>query len=259
MRIQLSLGLQRSLAWRRKCSQLDVELRRHVGTESAAWVNRINKVVTQKLISRAKTLAHASAPADTRSDSAVPALTSRLMAVPQIQQPQEMFNSAMKPVRKLKPRADLRYDQEIASNLVCPASCANLLPLTAIIHVASTRSLRALTLSVLQAARTMDTLVKEISARFKTFNSRFPRFEALHPFEKSVLNLAVGEANYQRILGNADKLRRRVVKVAHHTRHHACSCNHPAPTHCAAGTGWQGVRIQGESCQNTGTGWCVFG
>lgn len=66
---------------------------------------------------------------------------------------------------------------------------------------------------ILQAARTMDTLIKEITARFKMFITGFPRFEKLHPFEKSVLDLAVGEANYKRILGNADKLRRQAVKV----------------------------------------------
>ena len=89
--------------------------------------------------------------------------------------------------------------------------------MTAVIHIVSKRTRRALILAALQAARTMDTLMKEVSARFKTFITGFPRFERLHPFEKSVLDLAVGEANYKRILGNADKLRRRAVKVAHHT------------------------------------------
>lgn len=59
----------------------------------------------------------------------------------------------------------------------------------------------------------MDTLIKEITGRLKTCIKGFPRFEGLHPFEKSVLDLAVGEANYKRILGNVDKLRKKTVKV----------------------------------------------
>lgn len=59
----------------------------------------------------------------------------------------------------------------------------------------------------------MDTLIKEITGRLKTCINGFPSFERLHPFEKSVLDLAVGEANYKRILGNVDKLRRQAVKV----------------------------------------------
>lgn len=59
----------------------------------------------------------------------------------------------------------------------------------------------------------MDTLIKEITGRLKTCIKGFPRFERLHPFEKSVLDLAVGEANYKRILGNVDKLRKKTVKV----------------------------------------------
>eukprot|EP00892_Ulva_mutabilis_P010762 jgi/Ulvmu1/8058/UM004_0295.1 len=221
MRVHLGLGLQHSLAFRPKCLLLDQGPRRLVGTESGTWVKRVNKVVTQKLVSRAKTLAHASAPPKTRSDGVMPSLTSRLMAVPQIQQPQELFNSAMKPVRKLKPRTDLRYDQEVASNL---------------------------------AARTMDTLIKEITARFKTFISGFPRFERLHPFEKSVLDLAVGEGNYKRILGNADKLRRKAMKVGKEYASKAKAAKTPAQASVCAEEGTQALH-QVLTVHGKGTLW----
>lgn len=98
---------------------LELAQQRHAAAKPVPWIKRVNKLATQKLISRAKTLALASAPPAAGPDAVAPSLTSRLMTVPQIQQPQELFNSAMKPVRKLKPRTDLRYDQEVASNLVC--------------------------------------------------------------------------------------------------------------------------------------------
>lgn len=116
----LFVRLQRSVSWRRQCSMLELAQHRHAAAKPVPWIKRANKVATQKLISRAKTLAHASsAPPVAGREAGAPSLTGRLMTVPQIQQPQELFNSAMKPVRKLKPRADLRYDQEVASNLVC--------------------------------------------------------------------------------------------------------------------------------------------
>lgn len=116
----IRVGLQRSVSWRHHCSMLELAQHRHAAAKPVPWTKRVNKVATQKLISRAKTLAHASsAPPVAGREAGAPSLTSRVMTVPQIQQPQELFNSAMKPVRKLKPRADLRFDLEVASNLVC--------------------------------------------------------------------------------------------------------------------------------------------
>jgi GTP1/Obg family GTP-binding protein len=55
--------------------------------------------------------------------------------------------------------------------------------------------------------------MKEVSARLKHSIRRFPAFEKLHPFEQSVLDLAVGAHNYRRILDNIDSLRKKTVKV----------------------------------------------
>lgn len=55
--------------------------------------------------------------------------------------------------------------------------------------------------------------MKEVSARLKHCVGRFPTFENLHPFEQSVLDLAVGVHNYRRILDNAESLRKETVKV----------------------------------------------
>lgn len=55
--------------------------------------------------------------------------------------------------------------------------------------------------------------MKEVSSRLKSSVSKFPTFEHLHPFEQSVLDLAVGAHNYRRILANTEVLRKKAVKV----------------------------------------------
>jgi GTP1/Obg family GTP-binding protein len=65
----------------------------------------------------------------------------------------------------------------------------------------------------MQAARSMDTLMKGITKRLSVCLSKYPSFNDLHPFEQSLLNLSVGSANYERILKNVDRVRKSVNQV----------------------------------------------
>jgi GTP1/Obg family GTP-binding protein len=65
----------------------------------------------------------------------------------------------------------------------------------------------------MQAARSMDTLMKGITKRLNVYLSQYPAFDDLHPFEQSLLDLSVGTANYERILKNVDKVRKSVNQV----------------------------------------------
>lgn len=46
----------------------------------------------------------------------------------------------------------------------------------------------------------MDTLMKELSVPLTRYIGGFPRFSRLHPFEKALLQLTVGQANYESVL-----------------------------------------------------------
>lgn len=107
-------------------------------------------------------------------------LTGRLKQAPMIQPADEMFNAAMKPVRYVKERLDIKKEEVRASN---------------------------------KAARAMDTLMKELTSRVNAYLTAFPEFSALHPFEQSMLDLSIGVANYKRILNTGDQLRKAIIQV----------------------------------------------
>jgi GTP1/Obg family GTP-binding protein len=60
----------------------------------------------------------------------------------------------------------------------------------------------------------MDVLLKEVSARFSKCVNGFPRFDDLHPFEQSLVDLSVGVQSYSRVISNVEKLRKEAVKVS---------------------------------------------
>lgn len=74
----------------------------------------------------------------------------------------------------------------------------------------------------MQAARSMDTLMKGITQRLSVYLREYPAFSQLHPFEQSLLDLSVGVANYERILGNVNKIRKKVNQV----RFSSCQSHH---------------------------------
>jgi hypothetical protein len=55
--------------------------------------------------------------------------------------------------------------------------------------------------------------MKGITKKLSNHVAAFPHFTDLHPFEKSLMNLSVGEINYSRIIGNLHKLRKAVNQV----------------------------------------------
>lgn len=56
--------------------------------------------------------------------------------------------------------------------------------------------------------------MKEITLRLKRHCEGHPRLRDLHPFERCLLDLSVGEASYFRIIGNIDNVRKRVNQVS---------------------------------------------
>lgn len=84
------------------------------------WVNRVNKEhPVEKAISKARALAHKQEAREAADGRLAPLLAQRITSVPQVQPPQELFNSSMKAVRRVKARNDLKSENEVANNLVC--------------------------------------------------------------------------------------------------------------------------------------------
>jgi GTP1/Obg family GTP-binding protein len=91
-----------------------------------------------------------------------------------------MFNAAMKAVRFVGERMDIKKEDVRAAN---------------------------------KAARVMDTLMKELTRKVNGYLAAFPEFATLHPFEQSMLDLSIGTANYKRILNTGDQLRKAIIQV----------------------------------------------
>lgn len=84
------------------------------------WVNRVNRThPVEKAISKARALAQKDETALAHDGRHAPLIAQRITSVPQVQPPQELFNSSMKAVRRVKPRSDLKNENEVAKNLVC--------------------------------------------------------------------------------------------------------------------------------------------
>ena len=135
-------------------------------------------------ILRARAIADADERSETIIDDATRALarslTGRLKSAPIIQPYDEMFNAAVKVIRKIKPRDDIRKESERAGN---------------------------------KSARVMDTLMKELGGKVNAYKKAFPVFKNLHPFEMSLLDLSIGTASYARILQSVDDLKKELTQV----------------------------------------------
>jgi hypothetical protein len=82
-------------------------------------VNRINKSQPlEKALSKARALAERHKALEA-ADVSAPMIAQRITSVPQVQPPQELFNSSVKAARRVRPRSDLKSDNEVANNLVC--------------------------------------------------------------------------------------------------------------------------------------------
>lgn len=90
------------------------------------WVNRLKKEnAVQKAVSKARAIAQKEEVAQAAGGRHAPVIAQRITKVPQVQPPQELFNSSMKAVRRVRPRTDLRSEHEAAKNLVCRLSLAS--------------------------------------------------------------------------------------------------------------------------------------
>lgn len=87
----------------------------------STWVGRLKSASKlEKAIIKARAIAEANAAIQkpTFRGSCLRGATRNLRDVPQLQPPQEMFNAAMKEVRRLRPRQDIPKESSRAANLV---------------------------------------------------------------------------------------------------------------------------------------------
>ncbi|KAF3445324.1 hypothetical protein FNV43_RR10500 [Rhamnella rubrinervis] len=64
-----------------------------------------------------------------------------------------------------------------------------------------------------RGARQLDALMKELAVPLRTYLEEFPRKKYLHPYERSLIELTLGDGNYEEVLGRVNALRKKVVSV----------------------------------------------
>ncbi|XP_024192180.1 nucleolar GTP-binding protein 1 isoform X1 [Rosa chinensis] len=64
-----------------------------------------------------------------------------------------------------------------------------------------------------RGAKQLDALMKEIAVPLRTYSENFPNKKYLHPYERSLIELTLGDGNYEQVLGKVDALRKKVVSV----------------------------------------------
>ncbi|CAK9182093.1 unnamed protein product [Ilex paraguariensis] len=72
-----------------------------------------------------------------------------------------------------------------------------------------------------RGAKQLDALMKELAVPLRTYKESFPNKKHLHPYEKSLIELTLGDGNYEEVLGKIDALRKKVVSVG---KEHASLC-----------------------------------
>ena len=69
------------------------------------------------------------------------------------------------------------------------------------------------TLLLRRAARQLDTLTKELTGPLSRYVKGFPHPSRLHPFERALLELTLGEARYCLAVERVDTLRKAMLEV----------------------------------------------
>ncbi|XP_068656856.1 nucleolar GTP-binding protein 1 [Aristolochia californica] len=64
-----------------------------------------------------------------------------------------------------------------------------------------------------RGAKQLDALMKELAVPLRGYMENFPDKRFLHPYERSLIELTLGEGNYEKVLGRIDSLRKKVVSV----------------------------------------------
>lgn len=72
-----------------------------------------------------------------------------------------------------------------------------------------------------KGARQLDALMKELAVPLRGYMENFPKKKYLHPYERSLIELSLGEGNYEEVLGRVNALRKKLVSVG---KEHASIC-----------------------------------
>ncbi|XP_050286611.1 serine/threonine-protein phosphatase 7 long form homolog isoform X4 [Quercus robur] len=72
-----------------------------------------------------------------------------------------------------------------------------------------------------RGTKQLDALMKEIAVPLRTYLENFPKKKYLHPYERSLIELTLGDGNYEEVLGKVNSLRKNVVSVG---KKHASLC-----------------------------------
>lgn len=72
-----------------------------------------------------------------------------------------------------------------------------------------------------KGAKQLDALMKELAAPLRDYVDNFPKKKYLHPYERSLVELTLGDGNYEEVLMKVDTLRKKVISVG---KEHASLC-----------------------------------
>ncbi|KAK1558686.1 hypothetical protein Q3G72_005401 [Acer saccharum] len=72
-----------------------------------------------------------------------------------------------------------------------------------------------------KAAKQLDALMKELAVPLRGYTENFPNRKYLHPYEGSLIELTLGDGNYDKILKRVDALRKKLVFIG---KEHASLC-----------------------------------
>ncbi|XP_052194064.1 uncharacterized protein LOC127802350 [Diospyros lotus] len=72
-----------------------------------------------------------------------------------------------------------------------------------------------------KGAKQLDALMKELAVPLRMYKEKFPNRRHLHPYERSLVELTLGDGNYEEVLERVDALRKKVIAVG---KEHASLC-----------------------------------
>ncbi|XP_047323724.1 nucleolar GTP-binding protein 1 [Impatiens glandulifera] len=72
-----------------------------------------------------------------------------------------------------------------------------------------------------KGAKQLDALMKELAVPLRIYKENFPNKTLLHPYERSLIELTLGDGNYEEVLRKVDALRKKVVSIG---KEHASLC-----------------------------------
>ncbi|KAF5952712.1 hypothetical protein HYC85_010656 [Camellia sinensis] len=72
-----------------------------------------------------------------------------------------------------------------------------------------------------KGAKQLDALMKELAVPLRMYKDNFPNKKYLHPYERSLIELTLGDGSYEEVLGKVDALRKKVISVG---KEHASLC-----------------------------------